>query len=81
MTEYRRESHLRSLLKGLTWRIVATTDTILVVLLVTCSLGACSLENAIAIGLVEFLVKLTLMKLSIKIRKKLELVKFQNFLI
>jgi uncharacterized membrane protein len=57
MTEYRRESHLRSLIKGLTWRFVATTDTILVVLLVTCSLGQCSLENAIAIGMVEFVVK------------------------
>ena len=57
MTTYKRESHLRSLIKGISWRIVATTDTICVVLLVTCLMGACSIEEAIKIGVVEFLIK------------------------
>ena len=57
MAKYRHESHLRSLLKGISWRIIATTDTILVALLITCLFGACSVEDAIAIGSVEFLLK------------------------
>ena len=58
MTTYKRESHLRSLLKGISWRIIATVDTVLVVLLVTCLSGQCSLESAIAIGFLEFFIKL-----------------------
>lgn len=58
MVNYKRESHLRSLLKGVSWRIVATIDTIIVVLLVTCITGNCGLDYAIKIGLVEFLLKL-----------------------
>lgn len=54
MSAYKKESHLRSLIKGISWRIVATADTILVVLLVTCLLGKCSLENALKIGFIEF---------------------------
>lgn len=57
MSTYKTESHIRSLLKGISWRIVATTDTILVVLLITCLSGECSLESAIKIGSVEFLIK------------------------
>ncbi len=57
MRKYKHESHLRSLLKGLSWRILATTDTILVVLLVTCLTGNCSIENALKIGAAEFLIK------------------------
>ncbi|WP_298901103.1 DUF2061 domain-containing protein [uncultured Psychroserpens sp.] len=57
MTTYKKESHIRSLLKGISWRIVATTDTILVVLLITCITGHCSIENAIKIGSIEFLIK------------------------
>lgn len=45
-------------MKGISWRIIATTDTILVVLLVTCLTGNCSLENALKIGFAEFLIKL-----------------------
>jgi uncharacterized membrane protein len=56
----KKSSHLRSILKGISWRIVATTDTILVVLFVTCLLGECSLENAIKIGASEFLLKLAI---------------------
>ena len=54
---YRRESHIRSFAKGLSWRVVATTDTILVVLLVTCLTGQCSIEHALAIGGAEFVIK------------------------
>ncbi|GAA0871240.1 hypothetical protein GCM10009117_03860 [Gangjinia marincola] len=58
MATYKKESHLRSLLKGISWRIIATTDTILVVLLITCLFGQCSIQSAIAIGAAEFLIKL-----------------------
>lgn len=54
---YKRESHIRSLAKGVSWRLIATSDTILVVLLVTCLTGQCSLEHALAIGGVEFVIK------------------------
>ncbi len=57
MAKYKKESHIRSLLKGISWRVVATTDTILVALLITCLFGKCSIEDAIAIGAVEFLLK------------------------
>lgn len=57
MTTYKQESHLRSLLKGISWRVVATMDTILVVLLITCINGNCSIDNAIKIGAIEFFVK------------------------
>jgi uncharacterized membrane protein len=57
MTIYKKESHLRSLLKGVSWRIVATIDTVLVVLLITCLNGSCSLELAFSIAFVEFFLK------------------------
>lgn len=58
MTKYKQESHLRSILKGISWRIVASTDTVLAVLFITCLFGNCSLEQAIKIGATEFLIKL-----------------------
>ena len=58
MSGYKKESHIRSLLKGISWRIVATIDTILVVLLVTCLMGKCSLEFAFSIAFIEFFIKL-----------------------
>ncbi|MBO6605382.1 DUF2061 domain-containing protein [Psychroserpens sp.] len=57
MPKYKKESHIRSLLKGISWRVVATTDTVLVVLLITCLTGTCSLENALRIGGAEFIIK------------------------
>jgi uncharacterized membrane protein len=54
----KKESHLRSILKGISWRVVATSDTILVVLLITCINGECSIDNALKIGAAEFLIKL-----------------------
>lgn len=58
--KYIRASHIRSLLKGISWRVIATTDTILVVLLVTCLFGECSIEDALKIGFAEFLIKLAI---------------------
>ena len=55
--KYTNESVLRSLLKSISWRIIAVSDTILIVLLVTCILGDCSFGNALAIGFLEFLIK------------------------
>ncbi len=55
---YKKESHLRSIIKGISWRIIATTDTVLVVLLVTCLIGNCSIDHAIKIGFIEFFLKL-----------------------
>lgn len=57
MMAYKRESHIRSLLKGISWRVIATSDTILVVLLITCLTENCSIENAIKIGFIEFVIK------------------------
>lgn len=60
MNTYKTPSHIRSILKGISWRIIATSDTILVVLLITCIFGACSIENALKIGVAEFLIKLVI---------------------
>ena len=57
MAPYKQESHIRSLLKGISWRVIATTDTILVALLITCLFGECSLEDAFKIGAAEFVIK------------------------
>lgn len=58
MEAINKESHLRSIIKGISWRVVATTDTIFVVLLITCINGECSIDNALKIGAAEFLIKL-----------------------
>lgn len=60
MAEYKTTSHIRSILKGISWRFVATTDTMLVVLLITCLTGNCSIENAVKIGVSEFIIKLAI---------------------
>ncbi len=58
MAAYKKESHLRSIIKGISWRLIATTDTILVVLFITCLTGNCSIDHAVKIGFTEFLLKL-----------------------
>ena len=58
MAQYKHESHIRSLLKGISWRFIATADTVMVVMLVTCFFGNCSIESALKIGAIEFLLKL-----------------------
>ncbi len=67
MVALKKSSHIRSILKGISWRIVATTDTILVVLLITCFFRECSIENAIKIGASEFLIKLLIFYLHERI--------------
>jgi uncharacterized membrane protein len=62
-SEFRRESHWRSLLKGISWRCVATVDTILVALLAMWLLKsefdfAHAIADATKIGLYEFFIKL-----------------------
>ncbi|MBT7372180.1 MAG: DUF2061 domain-containing protein [Gammaproteobacteria bacterium] len=49
--EYR-ESHLRSLLKALSWRVVATTTTGIIAWFITGDIA-----TAIAIGSIEFIAK------------------------
>jgi uncharacterized membrane protein len=58
MTRYKAESHLRSIIKGISWRIIAMADTVFIVLLITCLQGRCSIDHAIQIGFAEFLLKL-----------------------
>ncbi len=60
MARYIRASHIRSILKGISWRMIATFDTVIVVLAVTCLFDECSLENALKIGFAEFLIKLAI---------------------
>lgn len=48
------ESKLRSVLKSLSWRCVAIVDTILIVLILSCLFGQCSLEQAFSIAALEF---------------------------
>ena len=60
MKELSTSSHLRSVLKGISWRIVATTDTILIVLLITYLFDGVSIEVALKIGASEFLIKLAI---------------------
>ncbi len=63
MSQFKRESHLRSLLKGISWRCVATVDTIVVALLAIWWLRAEfsfdeAIGDAVKIGFYEFFVKL-----------------------
>ncbi|OUS01639.1 hypothetical protein A9Q86_07675 [Flavobacteriales bacterium 33_180_T64] len=71
MAIYKEESHIRSLIKGISWRIVATTDTVLVVLLITCITGNCSIESAIKIGSIEFFIKFFVYYLHERVWQKL----------
>ena len=53
MTEYRKESHLRSVLKGITWRIIATSTTMSIAYFITGEV-----DQALTIGGIEFFGKL-----------------------
>ena len=48
-----KESHFRSILKGFTWRILATTTTISIAFLITGEIG-----DALKIGAIEFIGKI-----------------------
>ncbi|OAB77347.1 DUF2061 domain-containing protein [Cochleicola gelatinilyticus] len=71
MAIYKQESHYRSIIKGISWRFIATADTIIVVLLITCISGQCSLENALKIGFFEFLIKLAIYYIHERIWQRL----------
>lgn len=71
MAQYKRESHYRSILKGISWRCIATADTILVVLLITCLNGNCSIDNALKIGFFEFFIKLAVYYVHERIWQKI----------
>ncbi len=47
-----RESHVRSILKGLTWRIIATSTTIVIAYIVTGGI-----DDALKIGAIEVFAK------------------------
>ena len=55
MSDKIKESHTRSILKGLTWRVVATSTIIIIVYLKTGSI-----KGALEIGAIEFFVKFLL---------------------
>ena len=69
----RSESKLRSLIKSFTWRLIAITDTILVVMAVTCFHGRCSLEDALAIGIFEFGFKFLIYYIHERIWQRIDL--------
>ena len=71
MAKFKRESHARSLIKGVSWRFVATTDTIVVVALVTWYHGNMSIDHAIKIGLYEFFIKYVVYYLHERIWERL----------
>lgn len=48
-----KESHLRSILKGVTWRIIATTTTISIAYIITGKM-----DDALKIGAIEFVGKI-----------------------
>lgn len=48
-----KESHLRSILKGFTWRIIATSTTITIAYFITGTIG-----DALKIGFIEFFGKI-----------------------
>ena len=48
-----KESHLRSILKGFTWRIIATSTTISIAYVITGEIG-----DALRIGFIEFFGKI-----------------------
>mgnify|MGYP003120701265 FL=1 len=78
MGKYKQESHYRSILKGISWRCIATADTILVVLLITCLNGNCSIDSAIKIGFFEFFIKLAVYYVHERVWQKILLGKEVN---
>ncbi len=53
MSNPQKESHTRSILKGFTWRIVATTTTVTIAYFITGEVG-----DALKIGAIEFVGKI-----------------------
>lgn len=55
MSKYKKESHLRSVIKGITWRILGTLDTMLISYIITGNT-----KMAVSIGGLEVFTKLVL---------------------
>lgn len=55
MSKHQKESHLRSVLKGITWRILGTLDTMLISYIITGNT-----KMAVSIGGLEVFTKLVL---------------------
>lgn len=53
--QYSEESHLRSIIKGITWRVIATTTIFLITFITTGEM-----ETAVTVASIEFFVKLLL---------------------
>ncbi|NNC71078.1 MAG: DUF2061 domain-containing protein, partial [Flavobacteriaceae bacterium] len=53
--QYSEESHLRSIIKGITWRIIASTTILLITYFTTGEM-----DTAITVASIEFFVKLLL---------------------
>lgn len=62
------EKHSRALVKGITWRAIATCDTIILAYLFTGSI-----DNALKIGLAEVITKITLFYFHERVWKKVSL--------
>lgn len=54
-TEYKDESHLRSIIKGITWRFIASTTILLITYFTTGEL-----DTAMKVAGIEFFIKLLL---------------------
>ena len=58
---FQRESHLRSIIKGFTWRVIAFVDTMAMTMLVTWMVdGKPHIEAGLAIAGFEFIVKIVI---------------------
>lgn len=58
---FQRESHLRSIIKGFTWRVIAFLDTLAMTMLVTFIIdGKPHIEAGLAIAAFEFIIKIVI---------------------
>lgn len=74
MSQPKRESHFRSLLKGISWRVLATLDTILIVSLITWVVnGTPSIGDAVRVGLWEFVLKFIVYYLHERVWERLRI--------
>jgi len=71
----KKESILRSIIKSITWRIIAIIDTIIIVLLFSCYMGNCNVNGAITIGFLEFFFKFVFYYLHERVWQT---IKFEN---
>ena len=69
-----KESRIRSLLKGITWRIIATATTIIIAYLITGKVG-----DALKIGALEFIGKLIIYYLHERAWQKVPIGSIRKF--